>query len=303
MSPTFLVIGATGTQGSSVVSALLSDASLPESATILALTRNTTSAKSKALAALDSRVHLLSGDPTDPSQIFDAASAFNARIDGVFLVTVHGAPGAEEAQAHGIIDASIAHGVKHFVFTSADRGGDIVSDTNPTPVAHIATKYRIELYLKEKTTGTPMKWTILRPVTFMDNLTPNFEGKGFAAMWNQVGSKPIQIVAATDIGSFAAKAFLSPEKYAGRSIGIAGDELNFEQALVAFKETIGVEMPTTFCAVGTVLKIAMKDIGAMFKWFEKDGYAVDIKAAREEYPGLQDFRTWLAKSSGFEVKK
>lgn len=303
MAPTFLVIGATGTQGGSVVSALVSNLSLPESANILALTRNTTSAKAKALTALDSRVHLLSGDPNAPNQIFDAANAFNTKIDGVFLVTVHGPPGSEVAQARGIIDASLAHGVKHFVFTSADRGGAVLSDNNPTPVAHIATKHHIELYLKEKTTGTSMKWTILRPVTFMDNMTNNFNGKAFEAMWKQVGSKPVQLVAAADIGAFAAKAFLAPEKYAGRCIGIAGDELNFQQALNIFKETMGVEMPTTFCAVGSVVKLAMPDMGAMFKWFEKDGYAVDIKAAREEYPGLQDFRTWLVNSSEFEVKK
>jgi nucleoside-diphosphate-sugar epimerase len=303
MAPTFLIIGATGTQGGSVVQALVSSPSLPPSANILALTRNTTSAKAKALAALDSRVHLLNGDPANPSQIFESAKAFNTQIDSVFLVTVHGPPGSEEGQAHGIIDASLAHGVKHFVFTSADRGGDVVSETNPTPVAHIATKYRIELYLKEKCAATSMKWTILRPTTFMDNLTPGLEGKAFAAMWNQVGSKPIQLVAATDIGAFAAKAFLSPEKYAGRCIGIAGDELNFKDALKVFKETMGQDMPTTFCAVGSMVKIALPDIGAMFRWFEKGGYAVDIKAAREEYPELQDFRTWLLKNSQFEVKK
>jgi uncharacterized protein YbjT (DUF2867 family) len=264
------------------------------------LTRNTSSSKAKSLAALDRRVKLLAGDPTAPEEIFKTA---NTQIDGVFCVTVHGPKGAEEAQAGGLIDASLAHGVKHFVFTSADRGGDVVSDTNPTPVPHIATKYHVEQYLKEKTKGTSMAWTILRPVTFMDNLTPNFEGKGFAAMWNQVGQKPIQVVAASDIGHFAAKALLQPEKYSGKAIGIAGDELNFEEALVVFKRVMGVDMPTTFCAVGSVLKFAMKDIGSMFKWFEKDGYAVDIEKCREEYPELQDFATWLQKSSGFKKEE
>lgn len=113
-------------------------------------------------------------------------------------------------------------GVKHFVFTSADRGGDVVSDTNRTPVAHIATKYRIEIYLKGRTHGTSMAWTILRPVTFMDNLLPNFNGKGFAAMWETVGKKPVQLVAASDIGHFGAAALLQPEIYSGKAIGIAG---------------------------------------------------------------------------------
>ncbi|PVH71975.1 NAD(P)-binding protein [Cadophora sp. DSE1049] len=296
-SKTFLIVGATGTQGSSVVKALLADPSLPSDAHILALTRNASSAKAKSLAALDSRVEPLSGDPTTPDAIFKDSPY---PIDAVFCVTVHGPPGAEEAQADGLIKASLENNVKHFVFTSADRGGEKVSDTNATPVPHIATKHRIELHLRGMAEGTDMKWTILRPVTFMDNLTPDFTGKGFTAMWNQVGEKPVQLVAASDIGYFAATALLNRDKYAGKKIGIAGDELNYEQACKVFKEKMGVEMPTTFCAVGTLVKFAMKDLGAMFKWFEKDGYAVDIAAARKEYPGLQDFGTWLEKSSAFK---
>ncbi|KAJ1563480.1 hypothetical protein HK096_000785, partial [Nowakowskiella sp. JEL0078] len=284
-SRTYLVVGATGMQGGSVISALLATTST--SIEILAVTRNTSSAKAKSLTT-DPRVKLIPGDPRSPDAIFKTA---NTPIYAVFCVTVHGPPGAEEAQASGLIDASLAHGVKHFVFTSADRGGEVFSDINPTPVPHIATKYNIELYLKQKTQETNMTWTLLRPVTFMDNLTPDFAGKGFAAMWNQVGKKPIQLVAASDIGIFAANALLFPEKYAGKAIGIAGDELNFEEACKVFKETLGVEMPTTFCAVGSVLKFAMKDLGLMFKWFEKDGYNVDIAAARRDYPGLQNFAT------------
>lgn len=302
MAPvTILVVGATGTQGSSVVHALLVSPSLPPDAHILALTRNTSSPKAKALAALDSRVSLLAGEPTSPEDIF--SSAPHQRVDAVFCVTVHGPPGAEESQAKGLIDSSIAHGVTHFVFTSADRGGEQLSSSNPTPVPHIATKHRIELYLKDKTKGTNMVWTILRPVTFMDNLTPDFAGKGFAAMWNQVGSKPIQLVAASDIGYFAANSFLAPDVYAGKAVGIAGDELNFEQACRVFKERMGVDMPTTFCAVGSLAKIVMSDIGSMFKWFEKDGYAVDIQKARGEYPGLMDFGTWLERGSKFQKVK
>jgi uncharacterized protein YbjT (DUF2867 family) len=295
---TFLIVGATGTQGSSVVKALLSSTSA--SIKILALTRDPTSKRAQSLASSDPRIRLLSGDPTAPEAIFSAA---NTPIDGVFCVTVHGPEGAEEAQAQGLINASLSHGVKHFVFTSADRGGDVVSDTNPTPAPHIASKHHIEIYLREKTKGTAMQWTILRPVTFMDNLTPDFAGKGFAAMWRQVGERRIQVVAASDIGIFASKALLEPERFKGKCVGIAGDELNFEEACEKFKEVIGVEMPTTFCAVGSVLKFAMKDIGAMFKWFETAGYAVDIPAAKREYPELQDFGTWLEKNSGFREYK
>jgi uncharacterized protein YbjT (DUF2867 family) len=288
-----LVVGATGKQGGAVVDALLAH-SQTHNFRILALTRAPDSPRAKLLAK-NPFVEVVQGDPTAPAAIFARVSP----IDAVFCVTVHGKEGAEEAQASGLIDASIAHGVKHFVFTSADRGGEKVSDVTPTNVPHIASKYRIEEYLKKAAAGTQMTWTMLRPVTFMENLTPDFVGKGFAAMWNQVGKRPIQLVAARDIGHFGAIALLEPERWAGKAVGIAGDRLNFEEACRVFKEVTGKDMPTTFCVVGTVLKTAMPDIGAMFDWFKTGGYDVDIKACRKEYPELQDFATWLRESSGF----
>jgi uncharacterized protein YbjT (DUF2867 family) len=288
-----LVVGATGKQGGAVVNALLAQ-SHNHNFRILALTRNPDSPRAKTLAQ-HPHVELIQGDPTDPAAIFAHAWP----IDAVFCVTVHGKEGAEEAQAFRLIDASIAQGVKHFVFTSADRGGEKVSDVTPTNVPHIASKHRIEEYLKRAAAGTQMTWTMLRPVTFMENLTPDFVGKGFAAMWNQVGARPIQLAAARDIGHFGAEALLEPEKWEGKAVGIAGDRLNFEEACRVFKEVTGKELPTTFCVVGTVLKTAMPDIGAMFDWFKTGGYDVDIKACREEYPELQDFATWLRNNSGF----
>ncbi|KAL7272817.1 hypothetical protein RUND412_004363 [Rhizina undulata] len=288
-----LVVGATGKQGGAVVDALLAH-SQTHDFRILALTRAPDSPRAKLLAK-NPLVEIVQGDPTAPVAIFARASPINA----VFCVTVHGKEGAEEAQAGGLIDTSIAHGVKHFVFTSADRGGEKVSDVTPTKVPHIASKYRIEEYLKKAAAGTQMTWTMLRPVTFMENLTPDFVGKGFAAMWNQVGKRQIQLVAARDIGHFGAMALLEPERWAGKAVGIAGDKLNFEEACRVFKEVTGKDMPTTFCVVGTILKTAMPDIGAMFDWFKTAGYDVDIEACRLEFPELQDFATWLRTSSGF----
>lgn len=288
-----LVVGATGKQGGAVIDALLKQ-SPKSNFQILALTRTTDSPRAKTLAQ-NPLISIIQGDPHDPKAIFAQASP----IDAVFCVTVHGKDGDEEAQAAGLIDASIANGVKHFVFTSADRGGEGVSDETPTDVPHIATKHRIEEYLKKATAGTDMTWTFLRPVTFMENLTPDFVGKGFGAMWNQVGSRPIQLVAAKDIGYFGAAALLEPDRFRGRAVGIAGDRLNFEDACRIFKEVTGKDMPATFCLVGTVLKKAMPDIGAMFDWFKTEGCNVDIEACREEFPELQDFATWLRKSSGF----
>ena len=154
MAPrTVLVIGATGQQGGSVITSLLSQS---PSIQILALTRNPTSSTSLRLSK-NPQIRLIHGDPSSPSQIFSQTGP----VDSVFCVTVHGKPGFEENQAATLIDASVIHGVSHFVFTSADRGGAELSETTPTNVPHIATKYHIEKYLKERTAGTQMGWTVL----------------------------------------------------------------------------------------------------------------------------------------------
>lgn len=136
----------------------------------------------------------------------------------------------------------------------------------------------------------------------MDNLTPDFYGKGFAAMWKTLDPKPLQLVCVKDIGVFAARAFNKPEKYQGRAVSLAGDELTFEQGKKAFREVLGYEMPETFGIVGTGLKMLSKELGTMFQWFGEYGFGADVEALRREEPMLQDLKTWLREDSKFERK-
>lgn len=88
----------------------------------------------------------------------------------------------EEVQGKALIDVSLKNGVKHFVYSSVDRGGS-KSDDNPTDVPHFISKHKVEQYLYEKTKNGEMDWTILRPVAFFDNLVPGFMGKVFSTSW------------------------------------------------------------------------------------------------------------------------
>jgi uncharacterized protein YbjT (DUF2867 family) len=289
-----LIIGATGKQGGAAIDALLASSTPFQ---ILALTRNASSESAKALAAKPN-VTVVEGDATTPAPIFSA----HGPIYGVFLVTTF-APGkesVEEAQAGPVIEEAVKNGVEHFVFTSVDRGGAEKSDENPTEIPHFASKHRIEKVLKEKAAGSNMQWTILRPVAFMDNMTPDFMGKAFVAMWAGVGDKPLQLISCHDIGVFAARAFADPEAYKGKAISLAGDELTLEQAKKVFKETLGYDMPETFWFVGSGIKFMVKEMGTMFAWFKDEGYGADIPALRKEEPRLQDFGTWLKESSQFK---
>lgn len=164
--PRILVTGATGNQGAAVINALQS-ADSGGSFDILALTRNTTSPKAQALKAQG--IVLVQGDFSNCEAIFESSTT---PIDAVYSVQVNhkGTPEQvkhEEVEARAMIDAALKHNVKHFVQASGDRGGEERSWHDPTPVPHFETKYNIERYLKEKTEGSGMSYTILRPVTFM----------------------------------------------------------------------------------------------------------------------------------------
>lgn len=297
---TILVVGATGHQGGAVIKALLS---LPHPNTpfhILALTRNPDTPRAKALiAAHPGAVELIQGDNADPKPIF--ASKPKGSIDGVFVVTTVGGKVPEEKQAIPLIDAAAEHGVKHIVFTSVDRGGDDASWTNPTEIQHFQAKHNVEIHLRDKAEkeGGKFTWTVLRPVAFLDNLSPGVFSSMFAAMWT-AGLRPetkLQLISVKDIGIFAAMAFNEPARWSGRAVGLAGDELTLGELKDKFAKVTGKKLGQAWTIFGKAVLWGVKDVGTMFVWFEKVGYGVDIKARRKELPELQDLEAYLKESA------
>jgi uncharacterized protein YbjT (DUF2867 family) len=192
--------------------------------------------------------------------------------------------------------------VKVFVYSSVDRGGE-KSDNNPTPVPHFIYKHEIEEHLKEKAQGTEMNWTILRPVAFSDNFTDDYFGKVFTTAWQMaLKGKPLQLIATSDIGFFAAAAFMNPEASKNRALSLAGDNLTFEQMSDIFERSTGKKVPTAFRLPVWLMMAAVKEMGVMFKWFHDEGFGVDISALKRLNPELKDFETWLKSESQFQTR-
>ncbi|KGO70741.1 Peptidase C12, ubiquitin carboxyl-terminal hydrolase 1 [Penicillium expansum] len=276
---TILVTGATGKQGGSVITSLL-EKSVPFK--ILAVTRN-----------LD-----------HPAAIFENVKRQTSTpVWGVFSVqTANPRNDDERRQGMALIDESVKQGVKYFVYSSVDRGGER-SDQNPTQVPHFIFKHEIEKHLKEKAKGTDMEWTILRPVAFFENLTPDYFGKVFTTAWQMsLEGKPLQLVATSDIGFFAAAAFTNPEALKNHACSLAGDELTFDQMSETFKQLTGKNVPTTFSIPVRLMMAAVKELGVMFKWFHDEGYGADIPTLKKLNPGLKAFGDWLKEDSKFETR-
>ncbi|KAE8449272.1 hypothetical protein EG329_008439 [Mollisiaceae sp. DMI_Dod_QoI] len=300
MTSAVLVTGATGKQGGAVINALLASNNSKD-IKIYALTRNIDSPAAKALVLkAPEQIQLLAGDLKDPVSIFanapvKIARVFFVSIPDMGLVTNSS---GEEVNGKAFIDASLEHGVRHFVYTSVDRHGSD-SDANDTDVPHFWRKANVEKYLRETSRGSQMTWTILRPTAFMENIAAGFAGKVFPTAW-KVGLPPetkLQLIASSDIGHFGAQALIHPKDFASRAISLAGDDLTFEEANAIFREQLGFDIPTTYGIVGSALLWAIKDVGLMFKFWKQVGYAADVTSLRQEYPGLLSFRDWLKTSS------
>jgi uncharacterized protein YbjT (DUF2867 family) len=212
----------------------------------------------------------------------------------------------EERQGKALIDAALANKVSHFVYTSVERGGDAKSGTNPTYVPHFISKHNIEQHLFNKTKGSDMTWTVVRPAAFLDNLVPGFFGKHFATAWKitLAPTKKLQVVATSDIGFFAAEAFAKSEtqEYRNKTMSLAGDELTFDEFKKVFETTTGQTLPTTFGFVSMFVNWMVKELGIMYRWFSEEGFGVDIASLRQVHPGLKDFETWLRTESAWATR-
>jgi uncharacterized protein YbjT (DUF2867 family) len=298
MTKAIIVTGATGKQGGAVVRGLM-DSDFE----ILAVTRNAKSPSALKLASLSSNIKLLQGDLDNAPTLFEAARKLTSNpIWGFYSVQAppKGAdPGVELVQGKAIIDAAIANKIQFFVYSSVDRGGS-KSSSDPTPVASWVNKHNIEKYLEAKAAGSQMKYTVLRPNCFFENISDDFAGKAMASSWQLVmKDKPMYFIATRDIGWFGANAFKHPEENAGRYLSLVSEIFTFAEANAIFKKTVGTDMPTTFSFVAAMGMHFIKEVGAMFKWLKSSKSDASVEECRRMHPSLMGFGTWLETDSQF----
>lgn len=181
--PIILVTGATGKQGSAVISHLLRSPLRP---TIRALTRSPTSPASLALAGKG--VQLVKGSLDDRASLVKALEG----AESAFLVNADSP--VELEQGKTFISVAKDVGLGFLVYASAEGAG-----ASP-PALH--KKLAIEEALK--TSG--LRFTILRPVAFFENL-PSEPGVmrwlTLAVMDSALKGKRLQMVATDDIGELS----------------------------------------------------------------------------------------------------
>ena len=282
---TIAIVGATGTQGGATARALLKYGHH-----VRGLTRDTYSDKAKALELLG--IEVVYADLDDTACMETALSG----VDTVFGVTTPFGTSidTEITQGKRLVDAAIANGVKHFVFSSAAN-----ADKN-TGIPHFDSKYEIELYLRSQ----PIDWTIIGPGAFMDDFLGGWYKKsiddGTLARPMPI-NQPLSYICSNDIGAFAALAIDCGEEFYGKRIDIAGDSITGQQIVDTLAERIGKSIGYQEVPL-EIAETFSHDLAAMFGYFQTTGLAIDIDELRQKYPDVRwhTFIDWAEQYAGHQ---
>lgn len=272
---TILVTGATGRQGGAVT-AQLHAKHFP----VRALIRNPDKPQARQLVGQGTEI--VRGDMNDADSLVRAVDG----VYGVFAVQTPAEHGSafEVRQGINLADAAKRARVSHFVYSSVGS-----ADQN-TGIPHFDSKVRIEDHIR----GTGLRFTIFRPVFFMENLLGMRERieQGVLALPLKPETR-LQMIAVDDIGAFVALAFERAGHWQNRIFEIAGDEVSMTELTASLSRISTHEVRYEQVPWDEFEQSAGGEMTAMYRWFDTVGYHADISAVRGEYPNLSSLERWL----------
>ncbi|MET9595671.1 NmrA/HSCARG family protein [Streptomyces sp. NPDC006516] len=268
-----LVLAATGGQGRAVTDALLG-----RGARIRVMVRDPDRAAARDLAGRG--VEVVAGSLSDEGSLVTAMHG----VASVFSFTTPFEAGleAEVGQGRAILSSAARARIAHLVFSSV-AGAD-----QDSGVPHFESKARIEADL----VSGDVPYTILGPTYFFDNALGGQERILHGSLDLPLPpDRPLQQLARTDLGAFAAEVMLNPAPYVGRRIELAGDAPTPEHMAASLSKALGREVRhvrTALAAVGN------PDMHAMWEFLNGPGYRVDISALHDAHPEVQwtSFADW-----------
>jgi uncharacterized protein YbjT (DUF2867 family) len=271
-----LVTGATGKQGGATLRHLAKRGGFE----LRALTRKPEGDAARAVAALGAEV--VAGDLDDADSLERAL----AGAWGVYSVQNTWEAGVEKEEEQGKRLARLARdkGVQRFVYAS------VGSADRKTGIPHFDNKFRVEETVKAL--GFP-SYAIIRPVYFMENLLSPWARQGDKLVAGLRPDVKLQMIAADDIGKFAAKAFADAEAFPNVACDIAGDSVTMVEAATALSELAGKTLTYEQIPMAVVRQNS-EDLATMLEWFESTGYSADI-AGQEKRFGIRalTFAEWV----------
>lgn len=185
--------------------------------------------------------------------------------------------GDEEQITRNLLDAARATGVGRVVYTSV-----YLADA-PTGVPHFEVKGRLEAYIR--TSG--LRYTILRPCTFMEALTAPWLRDPVlqqGVLMSPIAiNAPISYLAAGDLAWFAVRAVAG--ELDGEVLNLGGPEaVTYAQLLPVLSMLTGYPVEYRQIPLELVAARFGDDTVAMFRLFNASGFTVDMEPVLRRFP-------------------
>ena len=186
-----------------------------------------------------------------------------------------------------LADAAKKAGVRHFVYSTA------ASVDKASHIPQFKSKAIIEKHLRT----IELPHTVVRPAAFMRNFEYAREEILSGAFTDALSPQTRrQYIDVADIGRVVAEIFDHRDKWLNRTIELAGDE----KTMAELTDTLGGVTGRTVTYVQQSWEEYEQqqgsDMTVMQKWFESDGYTIDIAALRKEFPWLSTLKGYLLRN-------
>ncbi|KAL4769625.1 hypothetical protein BDW60DRAFT_99269 [Aspergillus nidulans var. acristatus] len=245
-SPTIFICGATGTQGSAIISSIHKHHPTTK---IHGITRDPSSERSKALQAAG--IMLSKGDFNDEDSLRTAMTGCTALFLNLMPNLTEIAQ--ELAQANRILRVAREVGVHQIVYSSG-----LVTNAERRkywdPTSFVAKIVLSKNQVEEAVRNAGFKYyTIIRPGNFMTNFLAPYVYRQYPGLAERgefttafTRDTVIPMIDPNDIGEFGAAAFMDPERFHGKEIAIASELLTLDEILASMSKAAGRQLKANY---------------------------------------------------------
>lgn len=289
-SSLILVVGGTGTQGGNVARELLKHGHR-----VRVLSRDPASPAAKQIAQQGAEV--VKGDLGDPASLTPVMERVTAIFSAQYADPYD--PSAELRNASNMVLAAQEAGVRQVIHTSV-VGTNVFPRWDKSAILsqNWENKYQVEELIRH---GGFEYWTILHPSWFMENLTEPLaslmapelrRGKLFGVLYPDT---LIKLNCGEDTARFARAGFENPEKFHGKDINIAGEELSMTQIAARLSEIAGRDIVYEEVSPEEAVRRGLLEGTAQsHHWMnEVPGFGFDLAETKAYGIPLKSFEKWI----------